>query len=193
MDYFNEKERVQQKKFASYRDKCLKYIIVFFVKNNLSKNSASFIGVCFLFLACLLNPFEYYWIIALCLFFYLFFDAIDGGIARYTKTANENGSVIDIICDQLGVVFLTASAVYFYQVDSIASLLYANSYIAFIILVVYLNQRNINTFPFLRVKYIFYILYLISPFIGVFFIEFFICFFAVYYIVMFIIFMKYLI
>ncbi|MGX2975006.1 CDP-alcohol phosphatidyltransferase family protein [Ursidibacter arcticus] len=193
MDYFNQEERFKQRNFATFRDRILRNIIVFCVNNQISKNKASFIGVLFLVIACVINPFKYYWLVAIFLFFYLFFDAVDGGIARYTNTASENGSVIDIICDQLGVVLLTASAMYFYHVDNIASLLYASSYIAFIILVVYLNQQNIRTLPFIRVKYIFYVLYIISPFIGVEAIYYFVCFFSIYYSGMFLFFIRYLI
>lgn len=193
MDYFNRNERIKQKEFAAFRDSVLESIIIFCVNRNITKNIASFIGVAFLLIASLLSPFEYWWIVIISLFFYLFFDAIDGGIARYTKTASENGSIIDIICDQLGVVLLTGSAIYFYQVDSIASLLYANSYISFIVLVVYLNQQNIKTLPFVRVKYVFYALYLITPFIGIEYISYFIYLCSAYYGGMFVLFIRYLV
>lgn len=192
MDYFNHNERIKQKEFAAFRDKILKPIILFFVKYGISKNTASFIGVLFLLIACITNPYKYWWIVFFGLFLYLFFDAIDGGIARYTKTANENGSIVDIICDQLGVVLLTASSMYFYETNNIASLIYANSYIAFIILVVYLNQRNVKTFPFLRVKYVFYGLYLYNVFVDFNVLNMFIFLFGLYYFFMFFVFCKYL-
>lgn len=192
MDYFNYNERIKQKRFAEFRDKLLSPIILFFVNRNISKNMASFIGVGGLTVSCIVDPYQY-WLVALIgLFFYLVFDAIDGGIARYTNTANENGSIIDIICDQLGVVLLTASSIYFYSTNSIFSLLYANSYIAFIVLVVYLNKQNVTTLPFVRVKYVFYLIYLITPFIEESVINYFITIFAVYYSVFFIVFIRYL-
>lgn len=192
MDYFNHNERVKQKQFSEFRDRLFHFVILFFVNRNVSKNTVSFIGVGFLILACVLDPYQYWWGVVVGLFLYLFFDAIDGGVARYTNTASENGSVVDIICDQLGVVLLTASSIYYYDTNSIIALLYANSYIGFVVLVVYLNQQNIKMIPFLRVKYVFYAVYTISPFVGIIVIDVFISIFCIYYILNFLFFIKYL-
>lgn len=191
MDYFNETERKKQRQFAQKRDEILSPIIKLCVRLGISKNAASFIGVAFLLLASLIHP-NHYVFISIFLAFYLFFDALDGGIARYTKSYNENGSVIDIICDQLGVVLLSAALIYYYPVDDLVVFIFSHSYIAFIILVVYLNQQKIPLIPFIRTKYLFFILYAFSSFLNMTIINTIVGIFAVYYVLMFIVLMYFL-
>lgn len=184
MDYFNAKERLKQKQFAQKRDRFFYFFIKKSVDNGISKDMVSFLGVLFLVVACIVPP-KYTIILIFCLAMYLLCDALDGGIARYSKTANQHGSVIDIICDQLGVIFLSISCIFYFNTNIFATFIFSQFYIAFIILVVYFNQKNITIIPFVRVKYPFYLIYVLTPIIQINLINYFIILFSIYYFVLF--------
>lgn len=185
MDYFNEKEREKQKKFASWRDKFFSNLIRFLVEKNINQNTISFIGVVFLILACVINP-KYVFLVAILLILYIFFDAIDGGVARYKNEQSSTGSLIDIICDQMGVVLISCAFIHYYDVNYVAYFIFSNFYVFFIILVVFLNEKKVNIFAFIRVKYIYFLLYVFSSFIPLVIIDIFVISFSFYYVIVFI-------
>lgn len=184
MDYFNEVERQKQKDFAKWRDQFFLPIISPLAKMGISHNFVSFSGIVFLLLACAFEP-KHYILISICIALYLFCDAIDGGIARYTNKSSNAGSIVDIVCDQLGVVCLSAACIYYFNTNPLYFFIFSSFYIFFIILIVYLNEKSVPTFKFLRVKYIFFGLYAFSSLIPLMVLEYFIAFFAIYYVVVF--------
>ena len=185
MDYFNESERVKQKRFSKWRDKVFSSIIAWLVKKNINQNQISLLGVIFLIAACVVQP-VYYVLMALFMGGYFFCDAIDGGIARYKNEQSKTGSLIDIICDQTGVVLISAAFIHNYDINATLCLIFSNFYIAFIILIVFLNEKHIVMFQFIRVKYIFFLLYTFSSLIPLLIVDYFLIIFAVYYVIIFI-------
>lgn len=186
MDYFNKSERIKQKQFAKWRDDFLSPIITWLVKNNINQNQISFLGVVFLVAACFVHP-HYYPLVACLMGGYLFCDAIDGGIARQKNQQSNAGSIIDITCDQVGVVFVAAAFIHYYDVNTALCLIFSNFYVAFIVLVVFLNEREVSVFKFIRVKYIFFALYVFSSLLPLFIIDYFLILFSIYYVVVFIV------
>ena len=161
MDYFNTEERAKQKAFAARRDRIFTPAIKLLIRYEATPNQVSVAGVAFLMLTCLLPPsFVYLAVGGMAL--YVLCDGIDGPLARQTGNAHEGGSLVDIISDQLGVVFLPAAAIYHLGAWGPAMVLFACFYLIFIALVVYANGMGVVMRKFLRTKYFFFLLYLAS-------------------------------
>jgi phosphatidylglycerophosphate synthase len=161
MDYFNSSEREKQRVFAQKRDAFFHPILVFLASKRVTPNQLSLASLACLVLACLFSV-KYFILVAIFLLFYCLFDAVDGGLARLTGCASEGGSLIDIVVDQAGPVLLSVASVVHLSSHPVWAILFSNSYIAFIALAVYANQKDINIGLFLRLKYPFYAIYVIS-------------------------------
>jgi phosphatidylglycerophosphate synthase len=183
MDYFNLTEREKQRDFALRRDRFFHRILNFLANKKITPNQLSFAGLICLIAACFFSP-KYYIAIILFLLLYCLFDAIDGGLARLTEKASEGGSLVDIVVDQAGPVLLSAAAVVHFSSNPVWAVLFSNSYIAFIALILYANERNIEIGIFIRVKYFFYVMYGLSVLFGMDLVNIFMGLSSVYYIVM---------
>lgn len=161
MDYFNEIERDQKIDFAAKRDRLFKPVVRVLQRLGISPNVVSLIGILFLLTACTLSPELAVWATA-CMGLYLLCDGLDGPLARLTGRAHAGGSLVDIIADQLGVVFLPAAAIYHLGAWGPAMVVFSASYLMFIGLVVYANELHLKVRPFVRTKYLFFLLYLLS-------------------------------
>lgn len=180
MDYFNQNERKTQQKFSKWRDRTLSPLIDGLIKIKVNQNHISFLGVVFLIFACLFIQNNFFYT-AIFLALYLFCDGIDGGIARKKGEQSEAGSIIDITCDQLGVVFVSAALAYHADASAVLCVLFSNFYIAFIVLVLFFNEKEITLFNFLRVKYVLYVIYVFHDLLNPKAINAFLLVFSVYY------------
>lgn len=161
MDYFNHDERRWQHRFANFRDRLLRPVLGGLADGGITPNQISLIGVLCLAIASVLGRGE--WLgAAVFLGLYLLCDGVDGSLARFMGRAHRGGAVVDIVSDQLGVVFLAAASIHHLEINGVTALLFAAAYIAFIALATYANQLQITLFRFLRVKYLFYALYILS-------------------------------
>ena len=183
MDYFNLSEREKQRSFALRRDRLFHRVLSFLANKGMTPNQLSLAGLACLVAACFLPP-KYHIAIILLLLLYCLFDAVDGGLARLTGKASEGGSLVDIVVDQAGPVLLSAAAVVHFGSHPVWAVLFSNSYIAFIALVLYANDKNIEIGIFLRVKYPFYIAYGLSALFGTDIVNVFMGLSSVYYIAM---------
>ncbi|MGE4291761.1 MAG: CDP-alcohol phosphatidyltransferase family protein [Desulfovibrio sp.] len=159
MDYFNKDEREKQQAFAARRDRIFSPIINGLVALGATPNQVTGVGVAFLMVACLL-PNSLAVASATCIALYVFCDGLDGPLARRSGNAHPGGSLVDIVADQLGVVFLSAAAVHHLNAWGPAMVVFACSDLIFIGLVVYANALEVKLRKFIRAKYIFFLLYL---------------------------------
>lgn len=159
MDYFNEKEREKQLRFSRSRDVFFSPLTRLLLRFNISPNAVSLIGVLFLILSvCTTN----FYVIGSSLALYVLMDGIDGPLARARINNNPNGDLIDIFCDQLGVVILAAGSTYYFGVPGFIAVLYSTFYIASISLKILINQRGLISVNIIRLKYPFFVLYAIT-------------------------------
>lgn len=86
-------------------------------------------------------------------------DGIDGPLARATNRAHDGGSIVDIVADQLGIVVLSASAIWHIGVQGVFALIFSTSYITFIVFVIFTSEKKIAIPSFFRSKYMFYVFY----------------------------------
>lgn len=163
MDYFNEKERAKQKKFAAVRDRIFAPVVALLVRYNVTPNQVSMAGVVLLLAACLV-PAGLPVLIALGVGLYVLCDGVDGPLARAQGRSHSGGSLIDIVADQLGVVFLPAAACHHFGAWAPGMVVFASFYLIFIALVVYANGINVPLRGFIRTKYFFFGLYVLSAF-----------------------------
>ncbi len=165
MDYFNEKERINQQSFSKWRDKFLNPLINIMITMKINPNHVTILGVVFLIIACIL-PSQYYIIIALSLLLYCIIDGIDGPLARHMGKAHQGGAIIDICADQAGVVLISAACVYHIGAFGVFAILFSCSYLAFISLAIHANSHKIALWGAVRIKYFFYFIYIISLYIN---------------------------
>jgi phosphatidylglycerophosphate synthase len=159
MDYANKEERKAQRAFAAIRDKVFSPVIGLLLKIGVTPNQVSLAGVAVLALTCLL-PASQVVMAAGGMALYVLFDGIDGPLARRLDIAHAGGALVDIIADHMGVVFLSAAAIYHVGAWGPAMVVFACAYLLFIGLVVYANALGIALRRFVRIKYVFFLLYL---------------------------------
>lgn len=182
MDYANKEERRAQQAFAAIRDKVFSPVIWLLLKVGVTPNQVSAAGVLVLALTCLLSASQV-WLAVAGMALYVLCDGIDGPLARRLNTAHAGGALVDIVADHMGVVFVSAAAVHHVGAWGPAMVVFACAYLLFIGLVVYANALGIVLRRFVRTKYVFFLLYLGSLYLGQDLVTYFCGLCAVYYLV----------
>ena len=180
MDYFNEEERTRQEQFAVRRDRILAPAVDFLVRHEITPNRVSIVGVLALLAVCLMPP-SLAFLATLFMALYVLCDGIDGPLARRLDVIHDGGSLVDIVADQLGVVFLSAAAIHHLGAWGPAMVVFASAYLIFIALAVYGNGIGVEMRKVVRAKYLFFLLYLGSLFSGRDLVTYFCAGFALYY------------
>lgn len=161
MDYFNLQERSSRQLFTSFRDAAFGPVVSLLARIGVTPNQVTLVGVLFL-LATALAPADYAWTATGLMALYVLCDGIDGPLARRTGRDHSGGSLMDIVADQLGVAVLPAAAVQHLNAWGPGMVLFASSYLIFIALVLYANELKVRLRVFVRLKYLFFLLYLLS-------------------------------
>lgn len=180
MDYFNEEERARQENFAVRRDRILAPAVDILVRYEITPNQVSIVGVGALLAVCLMPP-SLAFLATLFMALYVLCDGIDGPLARRLDIIHDGGSLVDIVADQLGVVFLSAAAIHHLGAWGPAMVVFASAYLIFIALAVYGNAIGVEMRKVVRAKYLFFLLYLGSLFSGRDLVSYFCGAFALYY------------
>lgn len=165
MDNFNKNERDFQRHFSRVRDAFFLPAVSALDRLGVHPDLISVLGVAFLICGVTFTQIYPQGLVA-CLGLYLLCDGIDGPLARHRGETTEFGSLLDIVCDQCGLVALSVGAALFFASTGFASLLvlFSSLYIAFIVIVVYANNKEISIPVFIRTKYVFYGLYCVRAF-----------------------------
>lgn len=161
MDYFNHQEKSWRQRFISFRDAASRPIVSFLAQRGVSPNQVTLFGVLFL-LATSLTPPAHALLATFFMALYVLCDGLDGPLARSTGRDHQGGSLMDIVADQLGVAILPAAAIQHLNAWGPGMVLFASAYLIFIALVLYANQLRVELRMFVRVKYLFFLLYLLS-------------------------------
>jgi phosphatidylglycerophosphate synthase len=180
MDYFNPAERQTMQKFAAWRDRKFSRFAAFLADKGVRPNYITLIGLLCLVIGCLAWK-NHEWAIFVFLTAYCVIDGLDGVLARKMGLNHEGGAVVDIVADQLGIVFVSAASIYYLNANGVAAVFFSCFYIAFIIIAIYVNLKNIKIPIFFRMKYYFYGFYAISMNASYDIVSYFMMVFAVYY------------
>lgn len=161
MDYFHEEERAFEKRFAASRDRFFQPFVRRLMAVGVTPNQISLLGILVLAAACV-APFHYWPLMAAGILLYCFCDAIDGPLARVRGKTHDGGSLVDILADQTGVVFIPAAATWHLGTNGAAAVLFTAVYLLFIALVLYANGLKVELPKFYRMKYFLYGIYGVS-------------------------------
>jgi phosphatidylglycerophosphate synthase len=179
-NYFGKDELEKQIIFASKRDQFLRPLVKQLTKWGIKPNHITLFSVLLLFVAVsvvMSNPI----LGGLLGLFYNLLDGVDGPLARYQKVESNGGSLIDILADQIGIVILPIFAVLYFDTNFIFAYIFGLFYIIEIFLLTILNSLNIEIGFVLRVKYFYYVLFLISAFLHADYVGWFHIIFGMYY------------
>nr|CRH05572.1 Membrane protein of unknown function. Putative phosphatidyltransferase [Candidatus Magnetococcus massalia] len=183
LDYYNTIERSKQRLFASTRDRFLAPLVKRLEQLGVSANMITLASVLSLLIAAIFGP-EQAYIAALFIAIYCLLDGLDGPLARATGRDCDGGALIEIAADQLGVILLPAVAIIHLGADGFTAVLFSNFYVGFIVLAVFCNSKGIAIPHYIRVKYPFYLVYLLSLYHAKDWVSLFMAIFIVYYAVM---------
>lgn len=163
MDYFNPEEKSWRQTFNTLRDTAFRPLVGALVRFGVSPNQVTLIGVIFLLAATFSSN---AWSATILMALYVLCDGLDGPLARANGKLHPGGALMDIVADQMGVVFLPAAAIEHLGAWGPGMLLFAAAYLVFIALVVYANELRVRLRLFFRLKYLFFLLYLASLHLG---------------------------
>ncbi len=134
--------------------------------NNVKAEHLSYIGLL------MIVPFVFFfsfnpWISFLFLLIHIFFDGLDGSVARLKKEDSEGGAFIDMVCDYTFFYAAFLTFIYYGFVDAFAGVIFIIIYMALQGFVSLAIIKKIKLFYILRPKlpvYMFFLIYLFSGF-----------------------------
>jgi len=160
-DYFGRKELDKQKKFQKLRDNILRPLVEFLTRLNIKANYITYFSILLFFIAIFII-YQHPIIGGILGFFYCLLDGLDGPLARYQGTASKAGSLLDIFTDQLGIIFIPIFSIIYLNTNPIFAYIFGMFYILDIILIIILNYLNQRVNFIIRVKYLYYFVFLLS-------------------------------
>jgi len=164
LDYFSKEEFPKQRRFRQLRDEKLKPILETMTRLGIDPNTITYLSMALFFLS-LLFIYDHPFVGGFFLLLHCLLDGLDGPLARYQRKESNAGSILDILNDQLGIIFLPAAAIYFFETDPIYAYFFGLFYTLDIILVVVLNTLRVRVRFVLRVKYLYYGLFFLSAYL----------------------------
>lgn len=145
--------------FQSYKDKFFSPLLNLLVKFHISPNMLSFASIFFAFLFVFVINSSVVWA-AVILAAGVFFDTIDGCLARFSNNLSPEGSFVDGFSDHM---FILLSTIGFYLINLISlsiALIYFLSYTLLIVLIVLRAKKNIPFSWVLRPRFFVYTAFL---------------------------------
>lgn len=161
MDYFNDAEVEKQAEFAKKRDQFFRPVVTALAGRGITPAGLSIAGILAALVASLI-PADFWILTAVLLGLYVLMDGLDGPLARLTGSQSQGGSMLDIFADQVGVIFVAVGAVVWLDANAFANILFAFFYINAIYLIVLCKFLGAGIPLILRVKYVYFVLYVVS-------------------------------
>jgi len=110
----------------------------------------------------------------------IFFDLMDGALARHQKNSNIRGEFYDLAADNLSFILIGYGLIYLKVIDGFWGGFYLINHLFLIIMLFLINRLGGEVFPVIRFKYFFYSIYLLLAFTSANYFDAFLVFFAVY-------------
>lgn len=157
-NYFSDRERPSVRKFEAYRTGLFAPLCAALANHGISPDMVSLFGLAFLVPAA--GLFESHpGLVILSLVLYVLMDGIDGSLARLTGKCSQAGALLDIVCDQAGMVVVTALYAHHGYLDGGLGCWYVAAYLAMIALSVFQNRLGVAMQTIFRSKYYLYAFY----------------------------------
>jgi len=176
---FSEEEDESFSRWRNVRDKFFKLLIDRLSKYGIQPSHLSFTGLMMvvpLIFFFKFNP----WLAFVFLLLNVFFDGIDGPLARSKHISTGRGALTDLACDHLSFLVVFMTFFYYQLMGGFWGALYLVNYFVMLAMVIYCRSMKIRFFPVIRSKYMIYIVFLIWLLTGVNYFDAVIVFFTVY-------------
>jgi len=159
LNIFSLEEEQYYKSLQRFRDRLFLPVCQFLNAFGVKSDYLSYLGFF------MVVPFIYFfgsnpWLSALFLFLNVVFDALDGPLARFSRTASDRGAIIDVVCDHGSFVIFFLTILFFGLMTPFWALLYLIQYALMLAFVMYCRGHNVSFFPVFRSKYYVYLLLL---------------------------------
>jgi len=163
--YFSPDEEKFYLWFRAMRDPIVRPFILFFNKIGITPNMLTLFGLL------MLIPFVYFfffnpWISFLFLILNLFFDGVDGSLARFLKKDSSVGEFLDKGADYFSFIVVFFTFLYFGMLSPFWAAAHVLNYALMQSFVMFAQIRKINIFPILRPKFIIYFFFIVWIFTG---------------------------
>ena len=166
LNYFSKKEKGFVQKLSQMRDKIFAPITHVLAKLHIGADILSYSSVLilvgFLLLIKSRPVLAFLFILA-----NIILDAMDGVLARHTKTDSNSGAFTDIVCDHVSMFIVVTALLYYNFVMPLNVLVYIFLYVVLIVFTVVRNKLSISPKFVFRSKYYVFFLYGIWAFTDV--------------------------
>lgn len=159
-DVYAGKERKYMHKFQEMKDKLfspfLKLLMILKITPNMLSVMSLILGVLFVVFIS-----KDLMLSLLFLILSVFFDGIDGSLARFSNKVSKNGALVDQVCDHSMIVLSAVGFVMIGLVNILWGIVYVLSYTLLVFTVVARNKREIPFSFVLRPRLFVYLAFLI--------------------------------
>jgi len=157
---FAEEEGGGYLKWRNFRDKVSRPFCDFFHKHGITHNHLSYLGLA------MVIPFIYFfgfnpWLSYIFILLNLFFDSLDGPMARFSGKASTRGAVVDIMFDHLSFFIIFLTFLYFGLLNPFWGSVYLVNYVIMLAFIIFCRGLRIKFFPVIRSKYYVYMVFFI--------------------------------
>jgi phosphatidylglycerophosphate synthase len=158
--FLNEKEEKGFGRWRTARDRLFKPLSVFLAEKGVLPEHASLLGILSV------APFIYFfkfnpWLSFVFLLLNIFFDGLDGPLARIGGRQSKSGAFTDFVCDHFSFLVIFMTMFYFQMMNGFWAALYLVNYLVMLTMVIYCRAMKIRFFPVVRSKYVIYLFFLI--------------------------------
>lgn len=176
---FTEEEEGWYLRFRLWKDRILNPVCHLLFRFGVRPVFLSFMSFFMVF------PFFYFfplypWLALGFLILNILFDALDGSLARFSKTFSLQGAALDIAVDHFSFAVFFFIVLWLKFFDPFWGAMYLVNYVVMLSLILFCRSLNVRFFPVIRSKYFFYLLLFFWIMFEVNYFDFFLVFFSIY-------------
>jgi len=181
--FFSKQEESYYLRLRAWKDRLLQPICRYLSQRHVLPDALSYASLA------MVVPFLYFfrfnpWLALIFLVLNIFFDLLDGALARFTHKETARGQFLDhIVADYVSFFIIFLSFIYYGLVNPFWGAVYVLNYAVMLSLSFYCNSANINLFPIARSKYVVYTAFFIWLMAANNFLDVTVVFFSIYMIV----------
>lgn len=181
--FFSKQEEPYYLRLRAWKDRLLQPICRYLSQHRVKPDNLSYASLA------MVAPFLYFfrfhpWLAMIFLVLNIFFDILDGALARFTHKETARGEFLDhIVADYVSFFIIFLSFVYYGLVNPFWGAVYVLNYAVMLSMIFYCNYRHIKFFPIARSKYVVYMAFFLWLLTANNFLDITVVFFSVYMIV----------
>ena len=161
---FTEKEAPFQLWYQAWRGRMLAPFLRFCVWAGITPLTLSLCGLLSMFLLPLSFLYAPAWVLV-AYGLHVFFDGVDGALARHMKVDSARGSYVDIVVDHLALMVTVLTLQWFGVGDPFWVLLFTSTYLLLIVHLLILNVRGMPPpIPVIRSRYLMFLVVILLQF-----------------------------